>query len=285
MDKKEDFAERRRRQKEKLSLQRAERRIAESMPRPPSAVENSKPSDRPFADSPGSSENTDDAYVHVDKADAEEAEVVSAQPPESSGDIGGATRIAAGPSTVTKPAPSPVQQSVQQPVGLSTAARPASKTAEAMGKLQVSTQALPNQSKTLAASCDATDAPETTNLQAAVHAPSLKHPAAPAVRHQLNIEEHGHYPRGQMTERLRPAKGAVSGKPESSAQSPEQKQDVQLGVSSARASASSIAPKQQVVSYNSEPHRLVMIVDPQHCQQLLQGCQVVPSWSPAQTPR
>ena len=248
MDKKEDFAERRRRQREKLSLQRAERRIADSVPTQPSSARCSSISDRPIADSPGSSENTDDAYVHVDKADAEEAEIVSAQPPKSSSNTSGATLIAAGSSTATKPALSPVKLSTRQFADLSNAVSPAKKAAEAMGKLQVSNQAVPKQAKSLVVPFNASEAPETTHLQASLSAPSQKHPVAAAMQRQLETGEQG----GKITDRVRPAKGPVSARPESNVRSPKQKQDVQLGPSNTRASANSSAPEQQVVSYIPE---------------------------------
>ena len=244
MDKKEDFAERRRRQREKLSLQRAERRIADSVPTQPSSARCSSISDRPIADSPGSSENTDDAYVHVDKADAEEAEIVSAQPPKSSSNTSGATLIAAGSSTATKPALSPVKLSTRQFADLSNAVSPAKKAAEAMGKLQVSNQAVPKQAKSLVVPFNASEAPETTHLQASLSAPSQKHPVAAAMQRG----QQG----GKITDRVRPAKGPVSVSPESNVRSPKQKQDVQLGPSNTRASANSSAPEQQVVSYIPE---------------------------------
>ena len=64
MEKREDFAERRARQKEKLRAQRAERRTAATSGKPSSS------SISPRGGSPGNSDDTDDAFVHVDKADA-----------------------------------------------------------------------------------------------------------------------------------------------------------------------------------------------------------------------
>ena len=81
MDKKEDFAERRARQKEKLRAQRAERRVASSTNAESGLA---TPSSTPLlakADSAADSEGND--FVHVEKEDAAQADlgVVSTQAP------------------------------------------------------------------------------------------------------------------------------------------------------------------------------------------------------------
>lgn len=77
MDKKEDFAERRARQKEKLRAQRAERQTAATSGKPSSSSRS------PKGGSPGNSDDTDDAFVHVDKADAAEAPLPASGPAQA----------------------------------------------------------------------------------------------------------------------------------------------------------------------------------------------------------
>ncbi|CAK0787853.1 hypothetical protein CVIRNUC_011075 [Coccomyxa viridis] len=77
MDKKEDFAERRARQKEKLRAQRAERQTAATSGKPSSSSRS------PRGGSPGNSDDTDDAFVHVDKADAAEAPLPASGPAQA----------------------------------------------------------------------------------------------------------------------------------------------------------------------------------------------------------
>ena len=77
MEKKEDFAERRARQKERLRAQRAERRTAATSGKPSSS------STSPRGGSPGNSDDTDDAFVHVDKADAAEAPLPASGPAQA----------------------------------------------------------------------------------------------------------------------------------------------------------------------------------------------------------
>ena len=95
MEKKEDFAERRARQKEKLKAQRAERRTAATSGKPSSS------STSPRGGSPGNSDDTDDAFVHIDKADAAEGPspaLGAAQAAPSSSDVTTDTPLNALPS-------------------------------------------------------------------------------------------------------------------------------------------------------------------------------------------
>ena len=249
MDKKEDFAERRRRQKEKLSLQRAERHKPDSMPTQTALTKQSNPSDVPRADSPGSSENTDDAYVHVDKADAAEADAVLAQPAHGSGNTSEDTKKAAASSSVTKPALTPVKEPARQPAISPSAVTPASKTAEAMGKLKVSAVTEPKQAsiQPLTASSIASEA----NPQAALQGLSEEQSAAPAVQRSPQVEGLSLYPGRGVSQRPQPVKVAVSKAAASDMQSPKQKQqvhDAKPETGSSQASGSSNAPTQAAVS-------------------------------------
>lgn len=228
MDTKEGFAERRRRQKEKLSLQRAERRMAASTPIEPVSTKISSPSEMFTADSPDSSENTDDAFVHVNKADAAEADVTSAQPSQTAGSFSRAVKPAVESSPSTTPASSPVRGKAQQPVGFTSVASPTSETAEAMSKLQVDSPAATKklQAQVGAASNNASGAPTTPTQQATLQGPTKEQSAAQSAQHRPRAGGQSPHPGGEVTQRLEPASSAVSEGPESNARSPEQKQQI-----------------------------------------------------------
>ena len=221
------------------------------MPAQTALTKVSEPANAPRADSPGSSENTDDAYVHVDKADAAEADTAPAQPSQSPSKISGAERTAAASSSVTKPAFSPAKQPARQPAIFPSAISPASRTSEVMGQLQVSADVEPEQAQ-IQALKDPSSTSEVTgpsNTQAALQGSSQERSAAPASQRSPRAEGLSVQPGRDVAERPQPA--AVSKGAGGDTQSSKQRQqvhDAKPEAGSSQASGSSSAPTQAAVS-------------------------------------
>jgi hypothetical protein len=126
MDKKEDFAERRARQKEKLRGQRAEKRLASSTK---ARCTSTTPSSTPLqakADRAADSEGHD--FVHVEKEDAAQA------------DSGVALAKAPLVAKVNlRPISYPAQHKAKSPTGSPFASKPISKAEDGLGKLHLVT--------------------------------------------------------------------------------------------------------------------------------------------------
>lgn len=180
MDKKEGFAERRARQKEKLMAQRAEKRIATS-----TAMDNAAPqpnSDSPVsrADSPGSAEG----FVHVDRADASDMDSAAsslAQEATEQAVVHSPVGLKPGKSNTSFLA----ESKARQPASSSPAAVPTSKAAEDTQKLQITLPAVPAPMQPHAAlSLSATaEHAHASGSQAAAAAQLEEHPATQGVQH------------------------------------------------------------------------------------------------------
>ena len=224
------------------------------MPTQTALTRHSKPSDVLKADSPGSSENTDDAYVHVDKADAAEADTAPAQPSQSPGNRSAAERIAAASSMITKPALSPTKQPAQQPAIFPSVVSPATKTAEATGKLKFSADVETDQAQTQSQPRTAPSSASQSNPREALQGPSQQHSAGPAVQHEVEAGGLSLHSGRDAPQRPQPAKAGSKKAAASDIQSLQQRQQVQDAKPEAgpsQASESSSAPRQAVVSASS----------------------------------
>ena len=188
MDKNSTFAERRERQKEKLMAQRAERRMTASTAADRAIVKPSNISEVARADSPGSSEGIDDAFVHVDKADATGADVPAASPGQSSlGSGSNAAQSASASSPVKRSAPSPTECAAMQTIRAS----PTRQAAEAMGKLWVSppgATAKPQARASTATNTAAASSPQVSASEAAQPSLSKERLAAPSLQQRATDE-------------------------------------------------------------------------------------------------
>jgi len=188
MDKNNTFAERRERQREKLMAQRAERRMTASTAADRAIAKPSSNSEVARADSPGSSEGIDDAFVHVDKADATGADISAASSDQSSlGSGSNAAQSAPASSPVKRSAPSPTECAAMQIIRTS----PTRQTMEAMEKLQMSppdATEKPQARVPAATSTAAASSPQINASEAAQPSLSKERSAAPSLRQRPTEE-------------------------------------------------------------------------------------------------